>query len=398
MTQRPHLRSSDVWRELLPDAVAVIGSAPWSAPAALDHFGDPDGERVALLQGEPVMVPRLAAGHLRLTGGDRVGFVQGLMSQDIATPTLGFAVDSLLLDHRGQPQAGLMVLRRENDIYLAVEDGASDTVAQKFEAQIIFDDVQLQRLDEQLIQLTLIGAEVTLKRHLVELWSALAEPLEAALAHLAQGGLKAAIPVAGAPSGVGRSLVFARRFGPHLSLDLHLLAADLQSAYPHLLRLGFRPVGERALTAGRVAYTIASPFAEGGLGLPQESGLEGRVSYRKGCYLGQEIMARVEARGNLRRSLQPIRLEGAPPGLGVAQAWKLLDGEGRAIGDLRSLAPAADGEGWWGLAVVRRDAADAAVAAADRWPWLLQVSEGSERLRMPAPAIRAGLRTAPVSC
>jgi folate-binding protein YgfZ len=141
---------------------------------------------------------------------------------------------------------------------------------------------------------------------------------------------------------------------------VHLLSEDLAPAWARWTEAGARPVGERAWTAGRVAHGVASAHAEGRLGLPQETGLEDRISYRKGCYLGQEIMARVEARGRLRRGLRAVQLAGPPPGLGAAPGWRLEDAAGRAVGVLGSAAPAPDGDGWWGLAVVREDAEPAA--------------------------------------
>ena len=65
------------WRELLPEAVPAAGAVPWLAAEAIDHLGDPDGERVALLAGGPALVPRLAAGHLRIVGADRLAFEIG---------------------------------------------------------------------------------------------------------------------------------------------------------------------------------------------------------------------------------------------------------------------------------------------------------------------------------
>jgi hypothetical protein len=76
--------STPVWRALLTDAVVAAGAVPWLAAAALDHLGDPDGERVELLAGRPVVVPRLAVGHLRVSGADRVAFVHGLVSAGVA--------------------------------------------------------------------------------------------------------------------------------------------------------------------------------------------------------------------------------------------------------------------------------------------------------------------------
>jgi folate-binding protein YgfZ len=373
----------ELWQSLLPEAVMVGRSAPWAPPNALDHLGDPNGERVALLRNEALVLPRLAHGHLRLTGSDRVPFLHGLVSQDVAGLRDGEAVDALLLDHRGQPQAGLGVVRREHDLFVVAEEGSAERLLERLGAHIIFDDVTLARIDERLVSLTLFGEA-----------SALVDSLEAAFpgagaafaAVAREGGVRA--PTAGTTTPHGRALLRPRRFGPLGAVDVHLLAEDLSAAWSAWRARGLRPIGERALTAARVAFAIASPFAEGRLGLPQETGLEERVSYRKGCYLGQEIMARIEARGRVRRGLQRLRLAAPPPGLGVAGGW-LLYGEGAdPIGGVVSAAPAPDGEGWWAIGVVRNDALTA--GGASGWPWQLRVDGPPPRVG--ALEVPAGLR------
>jgi folate-binding protein YgfZ len=357
-TARPP--SAEVWRSLLSEPVLAGGAVPWLAPAALDHLGDPDGERVALLGGLPVLLPRLALGHLRLTGADRVPFVHGLVSHDVAGLAEGAAVDALLLDHRGRPQAGLTVHRRRDDLFIAVDDGAGAAVQRILDDHVIFDQVVVADLGARLATVTLCAADVAVAAAVLEAaWPGGGGELADALA--ATAPLEAVAPVAGVTTPHGRALLWPRRFGAGWAVDVHLLAEDLAVAWPAWTAAGARPVGERAWTAGRVAHGFATAHAEGRLGLPQETGLEARISYRKGCYLGQEIMARIEARGRLRRRLRGVRLGGPPPALGAARGWRIEDAAGRAVGELGSAAPAPDGDGWWGLAVVRDDA-DGAIA------------------------------------
>jgi tRNA-modifying protein YgfZ len=345
----------EIWRSLLPQAVLAGRGVPWLAASALDHLGDPDGERVALLAGGPVLLPRLAHGHLRLTGADRLPFVHGLVSHDVAGLAEGEAVDVLLLDHRGQPQAGLAVHRRRDDLFLVVHDGAGPAVVRTLDEHVIFDQVAIEDLDARLASLTLCAAAAAAAAGVLEAgWPGAGAALTASLAAAAPPATAAAVAVVSTPH--GRALLHPRRLGPTWAVDLHLLSEDLAPAWARWTEAGARPVGERAWTAGRVAHGVASAHAEGRLGLPQETGLEERISYRKGCYLGQEIMARVEARGRLRRGLRAVRLDGPPPGLGAAPGWRLEDAAGRAVGVLGSAAPAPDGDGWWGLAVVREDA------------------------------------------
>lgn len=81
---------------------------------------------------------------------------------------------------------------------------------------------------------------------------------------------------------------------------------------------------------------------------PQEGGrhLAG-VSFTKGCYLGQEVMARLAATGRVRRGLALVRGRGAAP----AGEFNLAQGE-RKIGSLRSRVAINDG-GWIGLAMLQ---------------------------------------------
>jgi folate-binding protein YgfZ len=90
----------------------------------------------------------------------------------------------------------------------------------------------------------------------------------------------------------------------------------------------------------------AVPADIGPRDLPNEGGLdEVAISYTKGCYLGQEVMARLKNLGQVRRRLHLVRGAGAPPAPGAA----LHQGE-RKAGELRSAA--ADGDGFLAMAML----------------------------------------------
>jgi tRNA-modifying protein YgfZ len=157
-------------------------------------------------------------------------------------------------------------------------------------------------------------------------------------------------PVAAVAFESGTVVLHARRRSRQPSLDVHALARDAEVLAERLARAGARLAGEVALAAGRIDAAIGASAAEGVDALPQEAGLEGRISYRKGCYLGQEIMARIEGRGTLRRGLARLELESAPA---HASEREVRDEAGRAVGRVGTAAwtPA----GWAALAVLRLD-------------------------------------------
>ncbi len=86
-----------------------------------------------------------------------------------------------------------------------------------------------------------------------------------------------------------------------------------------------------------------------GENFPQETGREGDVSYTKGCYLGQEVVARIHYRGGVQRQPRGLRFTGeAPPAPGAELLF-----EGRAVGRATSVAQSPR-FGAIGLAVVHQ--------------------------------------------
>lgn len=151
----------------------------------------------------------------------------------------------------------------------------------------------------------------------------------------------AAVPV--------RWLVDARLGAP--GVTLWTAASDAAPVWERLVVLpGVRPVGHRALETARVEEGIPRFGADfGGDNLPQETGDGTAVSYTKGCYLGQEVVARIHYRGKVNRELCGLRIAGdtPPPGGAIAA-------EGREIGTLGSAVLSPRCGGVIGLAVLHR--------------------------------------------
>jgi tRNA-modifying protein YgfZ len=123
------------------------------------------------------------------------------------------------------------------------------------------------------------------------------------------------------------------------------------------------------LRAGRPAWGVDMDDTT----LAQEAEMDRwqAISYEKGCYTGQETVARVHFRGHVNRTLRRVSTH---PGL-VPHGAELLDGSGAVMGTMRSGRTAPDGS-HLGLALVRREitapahlsTADGAVVAVSPWP------------------------------
>jgi len=99
--------------------------------------------------------------------------------------------------------------------------------------------------------------------------------------------------------------------------------------------------------------------------LPQEANLDelGAISYTKGCYIGQETVARVHFRGHVNRFLRKLRFVTRPP---PPKGAELVDETGKVIGDIRSVA-LSPRYGGVALGMVRREV-PAGTTLQARWP------------------------------
>lgn len=255
------------------------------------------------------MYTRLPSSSLRVTGPDRLDFVQGQMTAHLkAAPTPGVVL-ACFLNHKGQIEFVARIYRRDNDLYLHLWGGQAEGLAARFKKFIIFDDVQVE--------------DTTSKLSTVHVWN------EAELPGWdAAGGDVQTFELAG-----GAVLAARVARGLEAGLDLHYLTAHENEILP---LLGQEKPFEQ-LESGRISAGISDIQDRWEGFLPPEVGLERAVSYRKGCYVGQEIMARLEARGNARYGLGRVQGDAVAPFAEVLQGGKVVGRTGASTG-LQALA------------------------------------------------------------
>lgn len=254
-------------------------------------------------------------GLLSVAGDDRHAFLQGLISNDIQKTTAARAIHASLLTAQG---------RYLHDFFIAEDDG------------VFMLDAEAARLDDLRRRLTLyrLRSKVTLApvedRVVVALFgadalAALDLPAEPGHAKPFAGGLVFVDPRI---SGMGaRAIVSRERLEAIAAVGF---AAGTREAYDRLRASLGVPDGSRDLPVEK-ALLLENGFDE----------LNG-VDWQKGCYVGQEVTARMKYRALVRKRLLPVRIEGEAPAPG---APIVLDGE--EAGEMRSAA------GGWGLALLR---------------------------------------------
>ncbi|MFC5848901.1 YgfZ/GcvT domain-containing protein [Deinococcus petrolearius] len=256
------------------------------------------------------MWTRIPSSSLRVTGPDRVDFVQGQMTGDLrGAPTPGL-VAACFLNVRGQIEHFARAYRRADDVYLHLDEGQAPALAARLRRYIIFDQVEVADLSDTLAT--------------VHVWDAAALP-----GWQPDGPAAQTFDLGGGTVLAGR----VNRSGTP-GVDLHYLVRHEAAL---LAALGQeRPLAR--LDAARVAAGIPDVARDGFTGtLLQEIGLDlggplPAISYRKGCYVGQEIMARLEARGNARYHLAALVGEGLPERAEVTAGGKVVGQSGLNAG------------------------------------------------------------------
>ena len=255
---------------------------------------------------------RLPSSALRLTGPDRLDFVQGQMTAHLkAAPTPGM-VPACFLNVRGQIEQFARVYRRGDDVYLHLDDlsgtaNEAATLAARFRKYIIFDQVQVQDVSAVLSSLHLWSEDLTG-------WDAAGPDVQS-------------FELGGGVLLVGR----VNRAGT-AGLDVHYLQTNEAGL---LAALNAQEVPHAELETARIAAGISDVVRDGWQGsLPQEVGQGAAISYRKGCYVGQEIMARLEARGHARHALTLITGERLPAHSEIKYAGRVVGVSGASTGTL----------------------------------------------------------------
>lgn len=257
---------------------------------------------------------------LLVSGPDAVSWLQGQLSQDVAALAVGGSAESLLLQPQGKVDAFVRVVRTaEDELVLDVDEG--------------FGDAVLARLRRFKIR---IKAEVEpLAWHCV----ALRGPRAAEVAPDTTGGIAVPADWPGLPG-----------------MDIVGVAPSAGSTV--------RRCGIEAWQTVRIEAGVPAMGAElTERTIPAEAGIVGRtVSFTKGCYTGQELVARIDSRGGN----VPRRLRGVTSGDAIAPVGAAVLVGDKEVGTLTSVASSGDGRGMVALAYVRRDVEPPAVAEV-RW-------------------------------
>jgi folate-binding protein YgfZ len=239
-------------------------------------------------------------GKILVTGGDRLRWLNGMVSNTVQSLPEGQGNYSLLLSVQGRIQGDCYVYRRAQDLLLDTGIDQVPTLMSHLDHFVIMDDVELADVSRDWTALSLAGPRAP--------------------------QVLATLGVALSPSKLENARMSRTRIG---EVDCTLIEAyqvsvpryELWFAPEHVLAVwetlqaaGANACGLEAVEALRVLEAIPLYGVDlNDRDLPQESAQTRALNFSKGCYLGQEIVERIRSRGKVNRQFRQFELHGARP-------------------------------------------------------------------------------------
>ena len=302
-------------------------------------YGDAEAEYHALIASAG-LADRSHRGLLQLTGEDRIRFLNGQTTNDVASLQPGRAIYTTFVNAKGKMRADGNILVFADRLWIDVEAGCDSALAADLDKFLIADDVQVENLTARFVRLAVIGPRAPEVVHHPDM----EVPAEA------NCFIESACGKFGSP------VVLRSFFGADLFFEFFCAVEHAQALATALdeaaKKVDGRWIGWQALEMRRVELGIPRFGADMDQNtLPPEAGIESRaISYTKGCYIGQEVISRIRSVGRVNRHLAGLKFagnkEGVPPGSRLTQG-------SAEVGQVTSCVRV-PGKGWIGLGYVKR--------------------------------------------
>lgn len=308
------------------DAASMVQRHGYELPST---FSDPESEYTAAVTGAAIHDASYR-GRLKATGEDALDLLNRMSTNKVIDLQPGEGTPTVLTTDRGRILDLLGVVNNGDHVLLLTSPGQQQPVIEWLDRYTIMEDLVVEDITATTAMLALIGpvARDYLKPD--------ASPTTAMSAREQSFGDY-------------RALVINYPLGKLPCYYLVTPAEDALGTWVHFLESGVTPVGMEAFETVRVSLGI--PEANSELGVlynPLEAGLIGSVDFAKGCYIGQEVIARLDSYKKVQKYLVALKFDDNAK----VNAGDSLVQAGQAVGSVTSMSRV-PGNGLVGLGYVK---------------------------------------------
>ncbi|MBT9333061.1 YgfZ/GcvT domain-containing protein [Paracidobacterium acidisoli] len=322
MSTTPHLAETAFFSTPLSAQLSSrhpeLAQRPYRGSLSPSGFSTQEAELQALLASSGLFDLGCRA-FLRVTGDDRLRWLNGMVTNTVQGLADGQMNDSFFLNAQGRILGDAVIYRSADHLLIETDRSQSERLLAHLDHFIIMDDVELQSLDASASVLGIAGPHAA--SVLMKAGATVPEPMHFLFTSIH-----------------GVPVTLAQVYSPGVPrFEIQAPADKILNLWTDLTGDGAVPSGIDALEALRVLEAL--PLYGTDISdryLAQETNQNQVLHFSKGCYLGQEIVERIRSRATVHRGLRQFELHGDVPQLAPGQSLPLTAGE-TAIGELTSV-------------------------------------------------------------
>jgi aminomethyltransferase len=321
----------------------MIDRDDWLIPGS---YGNVDLEYRAVREAGAGLLDLSPRGRILVSGAEAVQFLNGLITNDIKTLAPGMWMPAAFPNVQGRLVASVRIARpNENEEFVIDTEGVThEKVLRTIEKFTLAGDFHVRNVTSSTVLLSLQG-KATLE--------IAQKGLTADLSSLASHGVQAVAWGNASESFPNGLLVMDSNHTGAEGLDFIVSASEAVRLWDALQNAGAVPLGYEALETLRIEAGIPRYGVDmDETNVVTEVLFDDAVSYSKGCYLGQEIIARIKYRGHVAKRLSGVKFEQRAE---VAAGDAVKSDEGKEIGRLTSVTYSPALQCTIGLALLKYD-------------------------------------------
>ena len=277
-------------------------------------------EYTAVRDGGAGVIDLSARGRLLVSGSEAVMFLNGLITNDMKTLAVNSWMPAVFPNVQGRLLAAVRIIHREDGFLIDTESTTLETVAKLLERFTLAGDFRVTNQTGETAMLSVQGPNAEKVVRVVLGEAANVGRQQVVTAQL-DGGSKVTIIRATHTAEDG--------------FDLFISTNESRSLHEALTKAGAQPVGPDALETLRIEAGIPRYGIDmDETNVVTETNLDDAVSFTKGCYIGQEIIARIKYRGHVAKKLTGLVFQTQ---VALEGGAKILSSDGKEIGRVTSL-------------------------------------------------------------